>query len=1075
MRIEEETKRHPLYPLHPCRLFCIVLVAAAAGICPGAPKAVRLLAEAEDFRVQRGAWQVVPYRRNYYATTFAISFLSRMACLGAPAQVTQGQDAVAEQVVDVPVAAEYRVAARYEQPQDFSAEFAVEIEQGGKALYRRTFGRLDDPKIWAFVGHKRLPMARYSWGGTDNIVWQRIGAVKLAGGPATIRLIAGPQLDGSKPRRMAGRRHVDVICLTNDAAGLEAQTKTRYLEMDGWLVQDGDLFVRFTNPKDGLGPCVPIVKPLSGGQHSPYWVHVRDWPTTLVVRSGRLVTETSYRIAGPRSTAVRPKLLAPLVGRADPKRKDLTDEQYLRPGERSGWVPMGQVLDALHDCHWFPAARYKQDTKGRLDLELELAVPDGRGGLEVVRKIRVRGKGGYLSPITFLMPGNVAARPVIRTQVEWLRWLNAEVAKFPKRGRRPKRFPIYGILEFSGAASRDDEIGREATRLALALGSNTISPLRSPWAKRMGAAERRNLCVCHWRPTSIASLEKNCARAEKDGLLKSIAIVSYGDEIHIPPVKGTAEEFAAWLKKRGVQVSGAPEPTDDRASPLYYHSRLWAVEKGIQHYADATAWLQRRMGAGLLTGANYSPHANYLVTDLQWVRPFKAKAMTLPWSEDYVWTVPQFSLQVVGYLVSAFRCGAKYHDLPILMYVMPHSPGNTPRDFRLSFYTCVGHGAKKIHYFCASPLAVGTTENYIATDDLAMWRAVHDVTHEAGLFEEYVLDGKVRPAKVALLLSSVDEILTGDTNFRGAIHNQERKAVYYALRHAQVPVDFLTEDDVIDGLAGDYRLIYVTQQYLHSKAAAALRRWVERGGTLVALCGGGFVNEFAKPNPQAEALYGAKSQGITKDPKLTQILAKQDLPPSKPLDTAGWTAGKTTVSGVEVIAWKQALVPAGAEVLGRFADKRPAVVARRHGKGRAVLFGFLPGLAYLKSGLPLRPPDRGATNAAFGHFLPTEMRVDLRQALVDDFLPADFARPVECSAPLVEWTCIDTPKPARLAVPLVNYSGKPIAELTVKVAGLARAKSVRSVHHERLQPTFRDGHMTVRLPLAVADMLLIDR
>ena len=47
--------------------------------------------------------------------------------------------------------------------------------------------------------------------------------------------------------------------------------------------------------------------------------------------------------------------------------------------------------------------------------------------------------------------------------------------------------------------------------------------------------------------------------------------------------------------------------------------------------------------------------------------------------EDYVWQIPEFSVQVTGYLVSAFRAGAKYRNNPIHMYVMPHSPGNTPR------------------------------------------------------------------------------------------------------------------------------------------------------------------------------------------------------------------------------------------------------------------------------------------------------------------------------------------------------------------------------------------------------------
>ncbi|NQT89021.1 beta-galactosidase trimerization domain-containing protein [bacterium] len=1021
-----------------------------------AEPAVRLFAEAEDFTVERG-WEVVPYGENYFASTFAVTFLSRMACLGAPEQA----EGVAVQTIRIPSAGNYRVFARYEQPFDFSAEFTLVVEQGGKAVYRETFGRLADEKIWAFNGHERSPMVRYSWGGTDNIVWQNRGAaVRLAAGPATVRLIAAPQLDKGDPRAMAARRHVDVICLTNDDAGLEVQrTKARYLELDGWLVQDGDLFVRFTNPKDGLGPCIPIVRPFTQGQHSPYYVHVRDWPATRVLKSGRLVDAASYAIAGPHSDAVDAKHLAPLLDL-----KAIPESEYLQPGDTSGWAPMGQVLDSLNNCIWLPAAQYKTKIR-EVDLEVEFAVPDGKGGLRPVRRTRVRGMPGSLSLVAFEIPGNVAQRPVIRTQLEAVQWVAEKVAAFPKKGRVPKRFPIYNLMGFSSATQQDNALGRAATELAVALGDNTLTPVRSVWCERLGVPKRRAAIVAHWRPGNMDSFRKTVENADKKEQLPHIRIVSYGDEVHIPPAKPDAAKFEAWLRKRGVEPGAFTVKPED---PLYYHSRLWALETGMAHYVEATRWLQERIDPAVLTGANYSPHANYLVTDLQWVRPFKLGAMTMPWSEDYVCQIPEFSVQVVGYLTSAFRAGAKYRKLPIMMYVMPHFPNNTPRDFRLSYYTCIAHGATKINFFCASPLATAYTENYIQTEGLPMWRAVHDVVRETGVFEDYVLDGAVRPARVGLLLSSVDEILTGDTNFKGAIHNAERKAVYFALRHAQAPVDFVTEDDVIDGLAKDLRLIYVTQQFLHAKAVAALARWVEGGGTLVALCGGGFRDEFRKPNPAAERLYGARDGGIEKDPKLTMIQPKQDLPPAKPVDTVDWGGVR-----VEAIAWKQTLTPTDGKVAATYSDGSPAAVVRQRGRGRAVLVGCLPGLAWQKSGLPLRPVDRGARNADFSHFLPTDMDAGLRRKFVDDLLPEGFVRPVECSVPLVETTCIDSP--GRLAVPLMNYTGNPIAALTVRVNGFTRAKAVRSVQQGTLRPVFADGAMTVTLPLDVTDMLLIDR
>jgi len=1053
---------------------------------------VRLIAEAEDFTVKSAGWKVVPFRENYFACTFAVTFLSRMGCLGAPEQVDE--KAVAEQVVQIPYADTFDVMARYEQPFQFSCEFTVEVEQGGKVLAKLNYGRLNDPKIWGLNGHQRVPMERYSWSGTDNIVWQNPGSVALAAGPATLRIVAEPQLENGKPRANAAKRNVDVICLTNDKAGAEAQKKTNYLEFDGWLVQDGDLFVRFTNPADATGPVIPVVAPFDQGQHSPYYIHIRDWPTTQVLKSGRLTSPTKYAIHGPRSSAVKPTALAPVV---DPAKypKEIPEAEHLKPGEASGWVPMGNVVDALNNGQWLPQAKGKGAAAG-VYLKLEFAVPDGKGGLKPIKEITVRGPAQNMTASCFDIPGNIhpnaelqkvlAAKywlPQIRTQKEALDWLNAEVAKFPKVGSVPKRMLHYNIMGFSGALNAFPE----AKSLALALGDNTA-------VNQQG--KKRDL-IAHWGDPTIPAIEKQ-AKAHKGGL-DDIRIVSYGDEIHLPPFPLTDAEFAQWLAAKGVKYDGKVEWVKaDPKHPLWYYSQIAAKEKGGKHYAGGTEYYR---GKGILTGANYSPHANFLVTELDYIRTFKLKAMSMPWAEDYAWQIAEFSPQVVGYLMSGLRAGAKYDDLPIHFYVMPHSPGQLPNEFRMSYYAAVAHGAKIINYFCASPSAVGYTENYVDTNDLPMWKAIHRTTHEAGIFEDYVMDGKVRPGKVGLLLSSVDELVTGVNNFSLAVHNNERKALYYALRHSQVPVDFLSEDDVIEGRAKDYSLIYVTQQYLHSNALAALEKWCEAGGTAVAMCGGGMWNEFQKENPAAAKFYGAAGSKIHTDPNLVKnhllkenvpFLVKHDLPRYEPMDAVQWNwfglpkDPKTVptpnhVFNVPVMIWKQPLTVTDGTVIGKFKDDSPAVVVKQHGKGKSVLFGFLPGEAYVKSGLPVRAVDRGASPDSFAHFFPTGMNAHLRSRLVDDFLgrSATAAKPVITNSLLVETTCIDTPalngKPARLAVPLVNWSGDPIEPLTVTIRGVDKASAVRSVVKGDLKFELNKGTLTLQLPLDAADMLLIDK
>jgi len=57
----------------------------------------------------------------------------------------------------------------------------------------------------------------------------------------------------------------------------------------------------------------------------------------------------------------------------------------------------------------------------------------------------------------------------------------------------------------------------------------------------------------------------------------------------------------------------------------------------------------------------------------------------------------------------------------------------------------------------------------------------------------------------------------------------------------------------------------------------------------------------------------------------------------------------------------------------------------------------------------------------------------------------------------------------------MNYAGRPIDRLTVRISQLPQASQVRSVEHGRLIPQFDDDTMIVELPLEIADMLLIDR
>src|SRR5438552_1810131 len=70
-----------------------------------------IIAEAEEFQIVSAGWKAKPFGTNYYAATFANSFLSRKAYLGAPEQCP---NCIAEITVNVPKAGKYLALVRYE-------------------------------------------------------------------------------------------------------------------------------------------------------------------------------------------------------------------------------------------------------------------------------------------------------------------------------------------------------------------------------------------------------------------------------------------------------------------------------------------------------------------------------------------------------------------------------------------------------------------------------------------------------------------------------------------------------------------------------------------------------------------------------------------------------------------------------------------------------------------------------------------------------------------------------------------------------------------------------------------------
>jgi hypothetical protein len=394
--------------------------------------------------------------------------------------------------------------------------------------------------------------------------------------------------------------------------------------------------------------------------------------------------------------------------------------------------------------------------------------------------------------------------------------------------------------------------------------------------------------------------------------------------------------------------------------------------------------------------------------------------------------------------------------------VMPHMPNNTPSEWRRLFYGCLGHGMKMVNLFEFRPVQVAYTENHV--DEPEMYAAVLRGFRELGLFEDLVQDGQVRPAEAALWFSETGDIW-GDSHGSFAAG---KRALYTAIRLQQIPLDFVVEQDAVDGTLDQYKVLYLTDAHVSTAASEKIKRWVEAGGVLMATAGGGMYDERNQPNRVLRELLGVEQQAL-ETPEGSQIIwIKQDLPFTQPIDGLRLADGDAA-DELPVFCVRSRIEAKGASVRWKFRDGSPGVTTRTAGKGKAMYCGFLPALSFYKPAIPLRPVDRGATDDAMIHFLPTEFD-DRAADLIAS--PADGLKlPVLSSQPLVETTVLRARQ--GIVIPLVNWTQQPVKQLrlTVRFAvpmGNATMASGQAVKVER-----EGGDTVYTFDLDVADALIL--
>jgi hypothetical protein len=556
----------------------------------------------------------------------------------------------------------------------------------------------------------------------------------------------------------------------------------------------------------------------------------------------------------------------------------------------------------------------------------------------------------------------------------------------------------------------------------------------------------------------IDELIKEHAKKQKTSL-KAGAPYGFADEICARPRIGDNAQARAhlhtWLKDKGVAAKdlGVRKLTDVvpletpeayreaakvdpfAAARVFYYTSRFRQEAGTQRIHWHTESFHAHFPEGPITTTLVADHPYFGGTGLgmgmvpnstwggaplalDWFDMARRKAVDLFGIEDWMGLQYMYGpnstwegFQLMGFQATMFRSGGRNQDVPIIAWITPSDETN----LRLKSHSALCQGAKHFFYWAYGPTAT-STENYWS-DLRGSYDGIARVSSQLAAAEEVLFPARHRLTRVALLYS-ISSDLWQPYGYRSML---ERRGIYLSLVHDQYLVDMLTEQDVEAGRLKDYKVLYATGPNLTLQATERILGWVRDGGHLFASGNAGTRNEFNEPvTGLAEALGVKVGAKATTQDGVYRVRAQLNKIPH--MDRVAFE-GEQAVGlgpGFGVIGIKTNVATAGGDVVGRFGDGSPAVIAHRFGKGQARCVATTPGISYIK--------DANFVVSELKEKWPTEHRRFINAAA-----QAAGALPqVELSHPVVEAGVFEGPE--GVALVLANFTYEKIEKLTVDLA-----------------------------------------
>jgi len=274
----------------------------------------------------------------------------------------------------------------------------------------------------------------------------------------------------------------------------------------------------------------------------------------------------------------------------------------------------------------------------------------------------------------------------------------------------------------------------------------------------------------------------------------------------------------------------------------------------------------------------------------------------------------------------------------------------TAHDEAYWMWQVISHGAREIAVYAWYPMNAGYESNGYGLINLdgtltPRARAAGETAQAIERNAAAIDRAQPAPAQVAILYNQLSYMVGGTEPSLSTLGNAERdslEGLHRAFMEKQIPVDFVSTQDVIDGRVKQYKILFVPYAVMLSRQVAeGIERYVAQGGTAVADArlawndARGFASDVV-PGFGLAQVFGARER-LIRPVKAARLLIEQS--PSLP----GMKAGEA----VRGDAFEEELEPlAGAQVLARFGDGQPAMVEKAYGKGKAILAGTFLALSY---------------------------------------------------------------------------------------------------------------------------------